>query len=53
MSMGSFEAKGLKKTRRSAREDKKGCGDCPRDEATGEDALHNDLQDASASSGEL
>ncbi len=53
MSMRSFEAKGLKKTRRSAREDKKGCGDCSRDEATGEDAVHNDLQDASASSGEL
>jgi len=51
--MRSFEAKGLKKTRRSAREDNKGCGDCSRDEATGEDALHNDLQDASASSGEL
>ncbi len=53
MSMRSFEAKGLKKTRRSAREDKKGCGDCSGDEATGEDALHNDLQGASASSGEL
>ncbi len=44
---------GLKKTLKSSREDKKNCGDCSGDEATGEDALHDALQDASATSGEL
>jgi hypothetical protein len=51
--MRSFEAKELKKTHKSARGDKKGCRDCSGDEAAGEDALHDDLQDASAPSGEL
>jgi hypothetical protein len=37
--MRSFEARGLKKTSRSARGDKNGCGDCSGDEETGGDAL--------------
>jgi hypothetical protein len=46
--MRDFKKKALKKTVRSARSDKEGCGDCSGDEETDGDALRDDLQDASA-----
>jgi hypothetical protein len=51
--MRDFETKALKKTVRSARGDKEGCGDCSGDEETDGDALRDDLQDASTAPGEF
>jgi hypothetical protein len=51
--MRSFETRALKKTGRSARGDKKGCGDYREYEETNRDALWDDLQDASAPFGQF
>jgi len=48
-----FEKMALKKTARSARSDKEGCGDCSGDEETDGNAIRDDLQDASSAPGEL
>ena len=48
----TFRDKGTKKNGRPARGDKKSCGDCGGDEETNEDALRDDLQDASSPFGE-
>jgi hypothetical protein len=48
-----FEKMALKKTARSARSDKEGCGNCSGDEETDGNALWDDLQDASSAPGEL
>jgi hypothetical protein len=50
--MRGFEGAALKKTARSARSDKEGCGDCRGDEETDGDVLRDDLQDASVALGE-
>jgi hypothetical protein len=51
--MRSFGRRALKKTDRSTRSDKKDGGDCGGDEETDEDALRDDLQDASAALGQF